>query len=87
MWVSYDLEYKLTKAGTECIHRDIGIINTENVQSIEISEAALYIYFSDSHHLRIETCPEELFDAFSSIISGSKQVVRINDTLLIARIA
>jgi hypothetical protein len=86
MFIAYDLKYDSTKAGTECTHRDIGVINTDNIQSIEVTESALYIYFSDSHHIRFECLPIELYDAFTSLLSGFKTVCNIDENLNLSRI-
>ena len=66
MWIQYDLRFE-TNVGA---HKEVGLINSEKIQCMEITENALYIYISESYHLRFEHEHKKIYAMFLSAIKG-----------------
>lgn len=66
MWIQYDLSFETTNG----IHKEVGLINSEKIQCMEITENALYVYISENYHLRFEHDHRKIYELFLAALKG-----------------
>lgn len=80
MWIDYDLQYQVLIGDERRIQRDIGIINSDKIQCMEITDNALYIYISESYHFKFVHEPMIIFEAFKKVICSDEQYATVKLT-------